>query len=109
MSEPPREGRRESRSEGRREGHSEGPVAEPDRTLDTIGLFCPVPIIKTAKAVKEMAPGEVLLLISDDRGVLVDLPAWCTMSRNELLGMVEEGEMVKAYVRKPRWPAAREP
>ena len=72
----------------------------PDRTLDTVGLFCPVPIIKTAKAMKEMHAGEVLLLVSDDRGILVDLPAWCRMAKEELLEMVEEGSIVRALVRK---------
>jgi TusA-related sulfurtransferase len=74
----------------------------PDRTLDTVGLFCPVPIIKTAKLVKEMRIGEVLLVLSDDWGVEEDMPAWCKMSGNELLGIVEEREILKAYVRKAR-------
>ena len=53
----------------------------PDRTLDTVGLFCPVPIIKTAKLVKEMRSGEVLLVLSDDcthldqRRLAPELPA----------------------------------
>jgi TusA-related sulfurtransferase len=74
----------------------------PDHTLDTIGLLCPIPIIKTAKLVKEMAAGEVVLVLSDDWGIQVDMPAWCKMSRNELLGIVEEGEVLRAYVRKAR-------
>lgn len=72
----------------------------PDRVLDTIGLFCPVPIIKTAQAMKEMKAGEVLLLVSDDRGVLVDLPTWCRMAKEELLQMTEEEAIVRALVRK---------
>jgi TusA-related sulfurtransferase len=76
------------------------PDIAPARTLDAIGLFCPIPIIKTAAAVKEMAVGEVLLLRADDRGVLVDLPAWCKMARHELLGMSEEEDVIVAYVRK---------
>jgi len=59
-----------------------------------------VPIIKTAAAMKEMAVGEVLLVRADDRGVLVDLPAWCKMARHELLGMAEDGDVITAYVRK---------
>jgi TusA-related sulfurtransferase len=59
-----------------------------------------VPIIKTANAVKEMAAGEVLLVIADDRGLLVDMPAWCKMVKHELLAMVEEGDLVRAWVRK---------
>jgi TusA-related sulfurtransferase len=76
------------------------PAISPDRTLDTVGLFCPVPIIKTANLVKEMRSGEVLLVLSDDWGIEEDMPAWCKMSGNELLGIVEEGEILKAYVRK---------
>jgi TusA-related sulfurtransferase len=72
----------------------------PDRTLDAIGLFCPVPIIRTAQAVKEMAVGQVLLVRADDLGVLVDMPAWCKMAKHELLGMIEEGDVIAAYVRK---------
>lgn len=74
----------------------------PDRTLDTIGLLCPIPIIKTAKMVKEMAAGEIVLVLSDDWGIQVDMPAWCKSSRNELLGVAEEGGVLKAYVRKAR-------
>ena len=76
------------------------PSPIPDRVLDTIGLFCPVPIIKTAQAMKEMKAGEVLLLVSDDRGVLVDLPAWCRMAKEELVEMTEEAAIVRALVRK---------
>ena len=72
----------------------------PDRVLDTVGLFCPVPIIKTAQAMKAMKPGEILLLIADDRGVLVDLPAWCRMAKEELVQMTEEAAIVRALVRK---------
>jgi TusA-related sulfurtransferase len=79
---------------------SRDPSVIPDRTLDTIGLFCPVPIIKTAKAMKEMKAGEVLLLVSDDRGVLVDLPAWCRMAKAELLSLIEDGTIVRGLVRK---------
>jgi TusA-related sulfurtransferase len=72
----------------------------PDRTLDTVGHLCPIPIIQTAKVVKEMAPGEVVLVIADDWGVKVDMPAWCKMSHNELLGITEGEKVLKAYVRK---------
>jgi tRNA 2-thiouridine synthesizing protein A len=84
------------------------PSPIPDRVLDTIGLFCPVPIIKTAKAMKEMKAGEILLLVSDDRGVLVDLPAWCRMAKEELVQMTEEAAIVRALVRKTD-PAHRSP
>ena len=81
---------------------SDIPAISPDRSLDTVGLFCPVPIIRTAEAVKEMQVGEVLLVLGDDWGIEADMPAWCAMSGNELLGIVEDGGILKAYVRKTR-------
>ena len=71
-----------------------------DHTLDCIGLYCPMPIVKTARRIKELAPGEVLEVISDDTGIKSDMPAWAKKTGNEYLG-VEEGEgEIKVYVRK---------
>jgi len=73
-----------------------------DQTLDCYGLLCPVPIIQTAKAMKAMKLGEVLEVVSTDKGIKADMPAWCRMSGQEFLGLEEEGEAVKVYVRKVR-------
>lgn len=73
---------------------------EPDRTVDTLGLYCPVPIIRTADAIGKMGPGEVLEVLSDDRVVLIDMPAWCTSTRHEYLGFREDGPGWRLYVRK---------
>lgn len=71
-----------------------------DHKLDCIGLYCPMPIVKTARRIKEMAPGEVLEVLSDDTGIKSDMPAWAKKTGNEFLG-VEEGEgEIKVYVRK---------
>lgn len=74
---------------------------EPAATLDTFGRLCPVPIVLTAKRMKALSPGEVLAVLSDDRGILEDLPLWCRASRNELLAIDEiaPGEW-RALVRK---------
>ena len=71
-----------------------------DYTLDCIGLYCPMPIVKTAQRVKEIEPGEVLEVLSDDRGIKSDMPAWCEKTGNECLGVEEEGGEIKVYVRK---------
>jgi TusA-related sulfurtransferase len=62
---------------------------EPDETLDTFGRLCPVPIIMTATRMRSLAPGQVLAILSDDRGILDDMPLWCRSSRNELLSVDE--------------------
>ncbi|MBM3296319.1 MAG: sulfurtransferase TusA family protein [Candidatus Aminicenantes bacterium] len=73
-----------------------------DKKLDCYGLLCPVPIIRTAKAVKEMKVGEILEVSSTDAGIREDMPAWCRTTGQEFLGLEEEGEVIKAYVRKAR-------
>ena len=37
-----------------------------DKTLDCVGLYCPMPIYKTAQKMKELKPGEVLEIVADD-------------------------------------------
>jgi len=76
--------------------------ARPDATLDTVGLLCPAPIIKTAEKLRSMAPGEVLEILSDDPGMEADMPAWCEGSGHELIAMERRGREIRALVRKKR-------
>jgi tRNA 2-thiouridine synthesizing protein A len=71
-----------------------------DVKLDCYGLLCPVPIIQTARKIKEMKVGEVLEITSTDAGIKDDMPAWCRMSGQEFLGTEEDGEFIRVYVRK---------
>lgn len=70
--------------------------------LDTFGLLCPMPIIKTAARIKRMQQGEVLKVLSDDPGILEDMPAWCITSGNELITIEQIGSEFHAYVRKQK-------
>lgn len=72
-----------------------------DAILDTLGLYCPMPIVKTAKKIKDLKIGQVLKVISDDEGIKEDMPAWCKRTGNEFLTIEEEGEgEYRVYVRK---------
>jgi len=71
-----------------------------DVKLDCFGLLCPMPIIQTAKKIKEMKIGEVLEVSSTDKGIKEDMPAWCRQTGQEYLGLEEEEEIIKAYVKK---------
>ena len=73
---------------------------EPNHRLDTVGLYCPVPIIKTAARMRQMEPGEILEVLSDDRVILVDMPAWCRSAGHEYLGHREAGAEIRLWVRK---------
>jgi len=74
-------------------------LLEKDGTLDTRGLMCPMPIVKLAKKVKEMKSGQVLELLADDVGAKEDVPAWCSRTGNALMGMEEEGKILKFYIK----------
>lgn len=71
-----------------------------DKTLDCIGLYCPMPIIKTAEKIKELKAGEVLEVVADDKGIKLDMPAWCQSTGHEFLGVEEESGEIKVYIKK---------
>ncbi|MCJ7605289.1 MAG: sulfurtransferase TusA family protein [Dehalococcoidales bacterium] len=73
-----------------------------DDSLDCVGLYCPMPIVKTAQKIKEMKNGEVLEVIADDKGIKLDMPAWAKTTGNEYMGLEEEGGEIKVYVKKTR-------
>ncbi len=74
----------------------------PDRVVDAVGLFCPLPVIRTGKAVADMREGEVLELIADDRGVLADIPDWCTGHGHTYLGHRTEARVYHLFLSKGR-------
>jgi len=71
-----------------------------DKTLDCVGLYCPMPIVQTSLKIKEMKTGEVLEILADDKGIKQDMPAWCQTTGNECLGVEEAGREIKVYVKK---------
>ncbi len=75
---------------------------KPDARLDCFGLLCPMPIIQTAQKIKEMKKGEVLEVTSTDEGIKEDMPAWCRQTGQEYLGLKEDGEVIKVFVKKTK-------
>ena len=61
-----------------------------------------MPIIQTAQKIKQMKVGEVLEVLSTDKGILADMPAWCRQTGQEFLGIEEEDDVFRAYVKKVR-------
>ena len=70
------------------------------QSLDCIGFYCPLPIVKTAERIKQLKIGEVLEIVADDEGVKKEIPAWCEAIGNEFLEMKEDGGVIKIYVKK---------
>jgi len=50
---------------------------KPRVVIDTRGLFCPLPVIKTSQALQNIDPGGLIEVIADDPAIVLDLPAWC--------------------------------
>jgi TusA-related sulfurtransferase len=75
-------------------------VPEPDQTLDATGTYCPFPIVETAKAIRAMPQGAVLLVLATDPGIATDMPMWCRATHHEHLATFREGSSWKSYVRK---------
>ena len=70
------------------------------KTLDLKGLSCPLPIVKTAQAMKELESGELLEAIATDPGSVADFSAWCRSTGNELVEFAKNG--VFRYVIRKR-------
>lgn len=77
-------------------------VVNVDRQIDCIGLFCPMPIVKTREAIREMAVGQVLEMRSDDPASDADMKTWAERSGHELIGVSREGAVYRFLVRKTR-------
>lgn len=70
------------------------------RSLDLAGLSCPLPIIKTAKAMKELAPGDQLEVLATDPGSVPDFKAWAQTTGNALTEMSQERGVFRFVLRK---------
>lgn len=73
---------------------------EPHVIVDTRGMFCPVPIIKLAEAIRNIDTGNVLELVSDDPAIEFDLPAWCRSTGHVILGAFRDAGDYIYRVRK---------
>lgn len=70
------------------------------RTLDVKGLACPLPIVRTAQAMRELAPGELIEVEATDPGSVPDFLAWSRSTGNELIERSEEAGVFRFVLRK---------
>lgn len=71
------------------------------QVLDTRGLYCPVPILRTREKLRHLAPGSVVDVLSDDPVILEDMPAFCRSHGHEYLGhQTERSGALRLRVRK---------
>jgi tRNA 2-thiouridine synthesizing protein A len=73
-----------------------------DRKLDCLGLFCPMPILKTRDALRGMTVGQALEMLSDDPASEADMKSWTTRTGHELMAIEKNGTVFRFVVRKSR-------
>ena len=72
-----------------------------DEDLDTLGLLCPLPVLKAAKRMRALPSGAVLRMQADDPAAVIDVPHFCSEQGYELVSS-DDANGVQVYViRKP--------
>lgn len=66
-------------------------MTEAHKLLDARGLSCPMPVLKSKKALKELDLNQILEILATDPGSMADIPAWTRTTGQELLLSEERG------------------
>lgn len=72
------------------------------RTIDARGMACPGPLMSLIGAIRNGTVGDIIEVISTDKGSLTDIPAWVAKAKHEIVEMVSDGEQATFIVRKAR-------
>ena len=71
-----------------------------NKEFDASGLACPLPIVKTKKALSGMSSGQVLRVLATDPGSVCDMAAFAEQTGNTLLAQSTENKTFVFYLRK---------
>ncbi len=71
-----------------------------NQTLDTKGMSCPIPILKTKKALDAMARDQILKVLTTDPGSQKDMPAWANRTGNVILRVDQAPGVFTFYIQK---------
>lgn len=75
-----------------------------DVALDTIGMLCPLPVLKARKALRSMTTGQVLLVEATDPGAVADFDAFCPAQGHTLLASDEADGVYRFWIEKGAKP-----
>jgi len=73
---------------------------EADSTTDIIYMMCPMHLLTIEEKIKELKVGQILAILTDYDGALEDIPEWCKKTGNEFIGVFEEPDYYRFYVKK---------
>jgi tRNA 2-thiouridine synthesizing protein A len=71
-----------------------------DKTLDTRGLNCPLPVLKAKKAIAEVPNGGMLEVLATDPGAVADFEAFCKSTGNALVEQSESGGVYRFLIKR---------
>ncbi|MFN4090525.1 MAG: sulfurtransferase TusA family protein [Alphaproteobacteria bacterium] len=77
------------------------PTATTQRVLDLRGLKCPLPVLRTRKAMRDVPAGEVVTVLADDPASVIDFPVFCHEAGLELVAERRDGAELAFDIRKP--------
>lgn len=69
-------------------------------SVDIVHLMCPIHLLELNESIKKIEVGQILKLITDYDRALEDVPKWCEVFGQEFLGVYEDGETYKFYIRR---------
>lgn len=75
-------------------------MAVADLRLDCVGLFCPLPVLKTREAMRRLVAGQILEMTSDDPASEADMKSWTTRTGHELMEIEKNGAIFRFVIRK---------
>jgi len=75
-------------------------MPDTDQILDARGLNCPLPILRTRKALNTLTTGQTLQVIATDAGAVKDISAFCAQTGNELVSTSQSGQEHMFVIRK---------
>lgn len=71
-----------------------------DKILDATGLKCPLPVLRTRKALKDVAPGGTLEVLATDPASVMDIGVFCGQTGHELVTQSQEGNVFTFLIRR---------
>ena len=69
-------------------------------SIDAVGLYCPMPIVKLKLGLEETNTNEIVELLSHDPGFEEDVTQWCSTTGNTLLSIDRDEDIITAYIKK---------
>jgi len=68
--------------------------------IDTIGLNCPLPVIKAEKALSGLSPNDILIVLASDPLAAIDIPNMCNKSGHTLISHQQNGDVLRFEIQK---------